>query len=712
MHQRATGPALPVTISRRGAWITLVVGLIIGLALIGGLRSLESPHHDSAPPAGSESAAAAEVLEQLPGRDVSAVLLVATHDDGAALTAADLAGLTRRGADLALVPDAQVGPAIASADGRAAMVAVAVPVSESGGANRETIEDLRTTVAAATGTTGAELVDLTIDVTGGPAFGVDLAATFDGADFRLLAATIGIVALLLIVTYRSPILWLIPLLVVGLADQVSAGLTALLARELGIGFDSGVVSVLVFGAGTNYALLLISRYREELSRRSDHRVALATALRASLAPILASNLTVVLALGTLLLAVVPNTRGLGIASAAGLLVALAFALLVLPAALAVCGPRLFWPFIPRTGQTANLTDSVFGRVAATVLKRPLPILVGSVLVLGILGGTLIGTPVGLQQSDRFATQTESARGLDTLGAHFPAGNAQPLLIVTDPTRAEQVTTALEQVDEVDGVRPDVTDGSVQVLSVVIDPEPGTAQARSAIEDVREAVHEVDPDALVGGVQAEELDLRQGSIRDLILVAPIILIVIGIVLMILLRSVVAPIALLAVNTLSSLGAIGAGVLIGMNLLGWPAIDLAVPLFAFLFLIALGIDYTMFLMHRALAEARQHGTRAGLVRAVGATGGVITSAGVVLAGVFAALGVLPLVTLGQVGLIVGIGVLIDALIVRTVVLPALIGVLGDRIWWPARPHTGAAVSETSANETAVGRGHTAAPVGLSR
>src|SRR5690606_11339827 len=235
---------------------------------------------------------------------------------------------------------AQASPAIPSEDGMAAMISLPVPVAPDNETNRQIVDEVRAAVA------DASPAGLTVNVTGGTAFIADLAAAFDGADLRLLFATVGIVAFLLLVTYRSPILWLIPLAVIGLADQVAAGLTLLMAQELGFAFDAGVVSVLVFGAGTNYALLLISRYREELRKEPDHRVALATALRGTIAPIVASNLTVVLALATLLLAVIPTTRGLGIATGTGLLVALAFALIVLPAALAVCGRRVFWPFIP------------------------------------------------------------------------------------------------------------------------------------------------------------------------------------------------------------------------------------------------------------------------------------------------------------------------------------------------------------------------------
>lgn len=672
-------PASPLTFNttRKGAWITLLIALIVGSGIVGALREIETLHISVDVPAASESAQAGEALAELPGRDIAPLLVVASRTDGAPLEEADLGALNAMAPGLPVADGAEPSSAIPSEDGMAAMIALPNPVAGDNEANRQIVDGVRDAVQEATPD------GLTVNVTGGTAFVADLAAAFDGADLRLLFATIAVVALLLLITYRSPILWLIPLTVIGFADQVAAGITALIGRELELGFDSGVVSVLVFGAGTNYALLLISRYREELRREPDHRVALSTALRGTVAPIVASNLTVVLALATLILAVIPTTRGLGIAASTGLLVALLFALVVLPAALAVCGRRVFWPFIPREGQEIDPTRLAFGRVAGAVVKRPVPVLVASLVTLGVFAATLIGTPLGLQQTERFTTVTESARGLDTLSEHFSAGDAQPLIVVTTPQDAPAVTTALESVDSVDGITPGVSTDQAAVLNVSTHPAPGTPEARAAVEDVRDAAHGADSAALVGGAQAEALDQREGNIRDLLLVAPIILLVTAIVLVVLLRSLIAPIILLAVNTLSSLGAIGAGVLLGTWLFDWPALDLQVPLFTFLFLVALGIDYTIFLVHRAWTEAQEHGTQLGLVRAVGATGSVITSAGVVLAGVFAALGVLPLITLAQIGLIVGVGVLIDTFLVRTVVVPAIIAIIGDRFWWPARP-----------------------------
>jgi RND superfamily putative drug exporter len=675
--------------SRRGAWVTLVLGLLAATVVLGALSAEESPARTDRAPASSESARVAAVLATLPDHDVQPVLLVASRADGRALTPADLEAVTALGAGLSTPHGHRPTPAIRSEDGRAAIVQVPVRVAESSTDTAETITDLRRQLA------GSVPPGIEVLVTGGPAFGADIAKAFDGADVTLLLVTVGIVALLLLLTYRSPVLWLVPLAVVGVADQVAAVVSEAVGRTLDLQFDAGIVSVLVFGAGTNYALLLISRYREELHRVEDHREAVAEAWRTTAQAIIASNLTVVLALGSLVLASIPATRGLGIASAAAMLVTLIVVLTLLPAALAVCGHGVFWPFVPRPGTAPDVRHGVFGRVAAGVMRRPAQVAAVGAALLVVLGFGLVGTQLGLDQTERFRTASESAAGLERLGAHFPPGMAQPLLVVTDPAHAGAVARAA---DAVSGVRPRDEGGrdwrraggesgtptAPAVVALVTDASPGTAEARQLVAEVRSAVHAVPgADAIVGGAEATEADARTGNAADLQLVVPLVLAISAVVLLVLLRSIVAPLLLLPLNALSALAAIGAGSWVGRHLLGWPALDLQVPLIAFLFLVALGIDYTIFLVHRARAEATQHGTRDGMVRAVGATGTVITSAGVVLAAVFAALGVLPLVTLGQLGLIVGLGVLLDTVVVRTLLVPALAGLVGDRLWWPAPP-----------------------------
>ncbi|WP_061015892.1 MMPL family transporter [Microbacterium sp. CCH5-D1] len=660
--------------SRRGGWISLLVALVAFTALLGALGRASLPAGNDVAPPDSESARAAVLAAGFEDADEGTVLLVATRDDGAQLGDADLDALSDLAADVRAETGREPHGPIVSDDGEAAAIQATLTLEDDDAA-ADAVRDLRGTV------TQHPIDGVSVEVTGGPAFGVDVASAFDGADFTLLMVTLGIVALLLIVTYRSPVLWMVPLVVVALADQLANKATAAVGAGLGLQFDSGIVSVLVFGAGTNYALLLISRYREELARETDHRRALVGAWRATAPAIVASNVTVVLALSTLTLAVIPGTRGLGIASAVGLLIALAAVLLVLPPALAVCGRRLFWPFAPRVGDAA-VTGRVWGAVAQRVSLRPWVPLVGALALLGVFAGGLAGASVGLTQVEKFRVASESAAGLTALGEHFPAGEAQPMIVIGDVADTDALTAAIGDVPGVLRVSTtgESTDGALVRLLVVGQPAPGTPESLDLVGAVREAAHAVPGDAVVGGPVAADLDAREGNQHDLLLIVPLVLAVSLLVLIVLLRSLVAPVLLLAVNILSAVAAIGAGTWLSRILFGWEALDLQVPLLSFLFLVALGIDYTIFLVHRTRVEARTVGTRQGMVRALTATGGVITSAGVVLAAVFAALGLLPLVTLGQIGLIVGIGVLVDTFVVRTLVVPAIFAIVGERMWWP--------------------------------
>ena len=685
--------------SRRGSWISLAIGVLALVALLGvfGRGSLSSSNEVA--PGDSESAQVAALLHEFPDADAQTILVVAAHSDGGELTEREMASLAELAAALdELDGGAALGP-FPSEDGEAAVIQVTVAVGGEDGADRVVVEQVRSVVAEYP-TAGLDIL-----VTGGPAFGVDVAAAFDGADLTLLLVTIGIVALLLIFTYRSPVLWLIPLTVVALADQLAGKVTAAIGNALHLQFDTGIVSVLVFGAGTNYALLLISRYREELHRVDDHRVGLANAWRATVPAIVASNVTVVASLLTLVLAVIPGTRGLGIASAAGLVIALAAVLLLLPPLLAVCGRGVFWPFVPRPGH-ATSQGRVWRSVAQGVVRRPWLPLISGMALLAVMATGLLGASVGLTQVEKFRVQSESAAGLEVLGEHFPPGQAQPLVVIADSRAQQAVMDAAEGVDRVLTVRDagESIDGSLVKLVVTGEPGPGTAESRALVADLRDAVHGVtNGQALVGGQGAAEVDARDGNVRDLILVAPLVLLVTLFVLMVLLRAVLAPVLLLLVNALSAIAAIGAGAWLSRVLFGWDALDLQVPLLAFLFLVALGVDYTIFLVHRARTEATAVGTRFGMVNALSSTGGVITSAGVVLAGVFAALGFLPLVTLGQIGLIVGVGVLVDTLVVRTLVVPAMFSVIGDAIWWPRRSGGPSASGHGADREESTDAGH---------
>ena len=670
-------------VSNRRSWVLALVVAALGGALLGLIPQSGSAEQSPVVlPATAESVRAAEVIKAFPGGDTAPVLLVISRADGADLSPEELGAAQQardRMSGVTGVVATPGPPIIGATDGKAAVAPVALSPDLTGFALSDTVTSLRN--AARDG-----LPDpLIANVTGGPAFGADIANSFAGANVNLLAVTGAVVALLLIITYRSPVLWLVPLLVIAFADRIAAVTGAAVAEAAGLGGDgstSGITSVLVFGAGTNYALLLISRYREELRREPAHRQALRTAVRFAGPAILASNATVVLALLSLLLAASPTTRSLGVQAASGLVVAAVFVLLVLPPLLALFGPKLFWPFIPRAGSAEITTTGAWHRVADWVSGHAGRVTVASILVLGVLATGLIGIPVGLSLIDQFRVRADSVDGFKTLSAHFPGGLTDPTRVIAHTADTDAVQAAIAATPGIASVTPaGVSDTGLSQWQVVLDATPASDAAFDTVVALRDSVRQADPDALVGGSDATALDTKDIAIRDRWVVIPAILVVVLAVLFVLLRAALTPLVLVATTTLSTLAALGMGGWVSVHLLGFPALDNTTPLFAFLFLVALGVDYTIFLVTRAQEETPQHGTRGGIVRAVSATGAVITSAGIVLAAVFAVLGVLPLIALTQLGIIVGLGILLDTFVVRTVVIPALFTLIGPAIWWPA-------------------------------
>jgi RND superfamily putative drug exporter len=670
-------------VSNRRSWVLALVVAALGGALLGLIPQSGSAEQSPVVlPATAESVRAAEVIKAFPGGDTAPVLLVISRADGADLSPEELGAAQQARDRMSAVTGVVAAPGppmIPATDGKAAVAPVALSPDLTGFALSDTVTSLRS--AARDG-----LPDpLIANVTGGPAFGADIANSFAGANINLLAVTGAVVALLLIITYRSPVLWLVPLLVIAFADRIAAVTGAAVAEAAGLGGDgstSGITSVLVFGAGTNYALLLISRYREELRREPAHRQALRTAVRFAGPAIVASNATVVLALLSLLLASSPTTRSLGVQAASGLVVGAVFVLLVLPPLLALFGPKLFWPFIPRAGSAEITTTGAWHRVADWVSGHAGRVTVASILVLGILATGLIGIPVGLSLIDQFRVRADSVDGFTTLSAHFPGGLTDPTRVIARTADTDAVQAAIAATPGIASVTPaGLSDTGLSQWQVVLDAAPASDAAFDTVVALRDSVRQADPDALVGGSDATALDTKDVAIRDRWVVIPAILVVVLAVLFVLLRAVLTPLVLVATTTLSTLAALGMGGWVSVHLLGFPALDNTTPLFAFLFLVALGVDYTIFLVTRAQEETPQHGTRGGIVRAVSATGAVITSAGIVLAAVFAVRGGLPLIALTQLGIIVGLGILLDTFVVRTVVIPALFTLIGPKIWWPA-------------------------------
>ncbi|MBR7744553.1 MMPL family transporter [Phycicoccus sp. BSK3Z-2] len=655
------------------AGILALVALLGAGAVIGVVGQPETPDDPlSALPLGSDSRAAAELRQQLPDDQGSAAVVLFTRDAG--LTDADVTAVQER---VRALPGATGMPPQRSDDGTAAVTVVPV---EAGDSTRtaETVAEIRDVAASG-------LPDgLTAQVTGPAAIQADLADVFAGADVRLLLATASIVAVLLVVTYRSPVLWLVPLTVVGVADQLAAVVAIRTLAAIDVTWDEstvGILSVLVFGAGTDYALLLISRYRDELRTTQDRRAAMAHAVRRTTEAVVSSASTVVLGLLTLLLSAFPTTRGLGLACAVGVVVAAVFALVVLPAALVVFGRWVFWPKVPRVGQS-GLADarSPWRRVGDAVAARPAGVVTVVVLALAVAAGGITQVRSGLSTEDQFLDTPESITALERYTESFPAGSVDPAVVMTRGD-GEDLAAAVAEVPGVESARVVAEGDGVAEVDAVLAGAPGSEEVRQNVRDLRAAVADR-PDTHVGGTEAEAVDSADASSSDRLLILPLILALVLVALGGLLRSVVAPLVLVATVVGTYLASLGISWVLFTQVLGFDRLDESVPLLAFVFLVALGVDYNIFLVTRAAEEAREHGSREGVLRALAATGGVITSAGVLLAAVFAVLGVLPLVVLAQLGVVICVGVLLDTLVVRTLLVPAAAVILGDRFWWPRR------------------------------
>jgi len=659
------------------------VVVLLGL-VVAGLVMAFAPEPNTGSQAGSnlpdsaESARAVAALKKLPQADETPAIIVFSKDGG--LSGQDIAALGERSTAIASELDVEASPPVPAEDGSAALLAVPLETDVSSDANKERIEQLRDLARA-------DLPDgVKAEVTGAPAVQADLGAVFEGADVRLLAATAGVVAILLIVTYRSPWLWLVPLTVIGIGDRVAARALEGVSGTLDVGIDgsiTGITSVLVFGAGTNYALLLIARYREELRRHSSRHEAMRAALGGAAPAILSSSGTVILALLSLLVADSPFVSGIGWSGALGIVVAVAFALLVLPSAMVIPGRWLFWPFIPREGDADPSEKGWWFRVGRAVTSKPWPVTVAAVAALVAMAAGLITLNTGLGQSEQFLDTPESITAQETLQEAFPAGISSPTNVVTSPDRLDAVVQAAGEVEGVESARPAGAEGDLADVQVVLSVEPESEAALTTIDDLRAAVHDADPDSLVGGTDAQALDESQTAADDRWRVIPIVLVIVLVMLLMLLRSVVAAVILCATTVLSYLSALGVGWLVFDHVLGWSAMDVSTPLLAFIFLVALGVDYNIFLTARAREEMAATGDATGsIVKALAVTGGVITSAGILLAAVFTVLGVLPLVLLAQLGVIVGFGVLLDTVLVRGVATPAIVSLVGRRFWWPSR------------------------------
>lgn len=530
----------------------------------------------------------------------------------------------------------------------------------------------------------------------------DLFNSFSGLDSSLLLVTGLVVALILIVVYRSPILWILPLFSAGIALSLAGGVIYELAKHNVITLDGqsqGILSVLVLGAATDYALLLIARYREELHKQEHRTDAMKSALRGVWEPIVASGSTVALGLLVLLLSQLTNNRGLGPVGAIGIVCAMITILTLLPALLVIFGRWIFWPKRPKQGSEDEKLTGIWSKVAKSTERNPRKYWAIATLILVVFAAfstTLHANGISTAQS--FTTRTDSVIGQEQLTQYFPGGAGEPTQIVVSADKASEVTAALSTASGITNVAPQTAAGASapatamkqppmvvngeELLNVTLAYAPDSAAASNLIPKLRALVHGIDPTSLVGGTSAVYYDTHVATTRDQKVIIPVILLLIAIILALLLRSIFAALVLLVTVVISYFATLGACSIAFHHLFHFKGEDSSFPLFAFVFLVALGIDYNIFLMTRVREEAKAGGTRFGMTKGVTVTGGVITSAGIVLAATFTVLGILPLVFLAELGFAVAFGVLLDTLLVRSILVPALVHSIGPKIWWPSK------------------------------
>jgi RND superfamily putative drug exporter len=683
---------------RLRGWTSLAAVLVIawlavgafGGQRIGALSSVSSNDSASYLPKSSEAARVqAEQATFTPG-DAAPMLpaiVVGTRDGG--VTDADTAYLSGviNDFELAQSSDASASPVrrlAVSADGEAAQAALLLPATD---ATRAQVGALRTDLATPP-------AGLTVLVTGPAGLVADLVHAFSGIDGVLLLVAAAAVALILLLVYRGPLLVLLVLLSAVFALSAAAIVVYQLAKSGDLklsGMSQGILFILVFGAATDYALLLVSRYRQELRDRPGAAEAMLTAWRATFAPITASAATVILGVLCLLFSDLASTRDLGPVAAIGIAAAYLASMTFLPAVLMLCRRAPFWPLVPHAGTDHPETSGLWQRVSGWVARYPRRIWAVTALVLVAFAAF---TPMlkahGTTQSEVFLTSVDSVAGEDVLGAHVPGGTGSPTVILANASSADAVLTrAKSTAGVVSATMIPAAPGTAAQLAeriqiqVTLAATPSSQQALATVQSIRDAVHAVPgADAIVGGQDALQLDTNRTSERDRTVIIPIVLVVVFLVLALLLRALVAPLVLIATVVVSYLATLGVGALVFNHVFDFPGADPSVPLFAFVFLVALGIDYNIFLMTRVREEAQQVGTSRGTVRGLALTGGVITSAGVVLAATFAALAVLPILFLAQMAFLVAFGVLLDTIVVRSILVPALTLHIGPRMWWPSR------------------------------
>jgi RND superfamily putative drug exporter len=662
-----------------GFWITV---LVIVMPFAGKLSGATKDDQVSYLPSSAQSTQVASVQQSMPGGGSTNLVLVYHRDGG--LTAADRQVEQRQVLSVQqkfmLVGGNTAPTAVLSADGTTMMVPVAV--TQSAGDAKTVVTEVRTLAAE------GRPQGLTVQVGGESGVSADMDKVYSSIDGTLLMVTVSVVALLLMLTYRSPFLWLVPLVGVGIASMTATAIVYGLVQWFGLSVNtmsSSVMTILVFGAGTDYALLLVARYRDELRRTQMPYDAMRAALRRSGPAVLTSAGTVVAGLLCLLAADLNSSSALGPTGAVGVLCALAVMTTLLPAVLVLLGRRAFWPLIPAYGSEPRQRRGIYDRVGAVVVRRPVAVLLVGALAVGALAFGALKLPGELQQQDSFVNKPESVSAMQVLAKSFPERSSQPITVLARASSADATLTDVRGVKGVASAETGRTANGWTEISVTATDQPQSSGETATINRLREGLKS--DGALVGGESAQLLDTSSTISRDQKLIVPMVLIVVFLLLAALLRSLVAPLLLIVAMTGVWAAALGVGGLVFGPIFGLQGNDPSLPQLSFVFLVALGVDYGIFLMHRMREEVLNGATdREATVRALKATGGVIASAGLVLAATFSVLTVLPLVSMLELGFVIAVGVLLDTFVVRTFLVPAATVLLGRRIWWPSRP-TGA-------------------------
>ncbi len=680
---------------RRSKYLVMVFWILVVAALgslAGKLQGAEKNDASAYLPSSAESTQELNEQNLFQSKDLNPALVVYVRDSG--VTAADVAKARADARYFASLPvvNGRVAPPVVSKDHKAIETVI--------GADLGYNSDLSGFVSAVKNTASTDDAGLSVYVGGPAASAADEVKIFKGIDTTLLYATLAVVIGILLLTYRSPVLWLLPILSAGVALIVAQAVIYLLTQHANLtvsGQSEGILVVLVIGASTDYALLLIARYREELRRHADRHLAMAVALRRAGPAIIASGLTVVAGMLCLLAAESNDISGLGPVAAIGIALGLIAMITLLPAMLVVFGRWIFWPARPGYGSAEPTRSGLWSRVGHAISRRPRAVWLVTAILLGAGAAGLIGFRFGtLTVAESFRGTPPSITAQNVLARYFPAGSGEPVDVIATASSAGQVRNALAATPGIASVTPPVTKDGLSFLQATMSPPPDSPAAYTLVDKVRTTLHAIPgAEAKVGGGTAINKDVESAATHDRNLLIPLILGVVLIILGLLLRAIVAPLMLIATVVLSFGAALGISSLFFKHVFGFAGADTSVSLFVFVFLVALGIDYNIFLMTRIREESARSGTRHGAITGLAATGGVITSAGLVLAGTFAMLGTLPLVEFTEIGFAVALGVLLDTIVVRSVLVTALTLDIGRHVWWPsalANPEAGAVTDGT--------------------